>query len=109
MNRLRRTCFALLTVTVFAATAAAEGSSSVEQGKILFNNTALGTNGKNCSACHPDGKGLKNSAAFDEKTLEKIANQCIEKALRGKPFPSGSPELSSLVMYLKTLGPAKSK
>lgn len=102
-------CSALLAVAAFVASASAAGAPSVEQGKTLFSSTSLGTNGKSCSVCHPGGKGLEKSAAANAKALEKIVNQCIEKALKGKPLASGSPELSSLVLYLKTLGPAKTK
>lgn len=102
-----RTCIVLLVVTALAAAAFAGGTPSAEQGKALFSSASLGSNGKSCFTCHPGGKGLEESAVSNEKALERIVNQCIDKALKGKPLANGSPELSSLVMYLKTLGPAK--
>lgn len=109
MNRIIAAVIALLVVSTYTAASTAGDTPSVERGKVLFSSTSLGTNGKSCSVCHPEGKGLGESSTFDEKTLEKISNQCIEKALKGKPLAIGSPELSSLVLYLRTLGPAPTK
>ncbi|GFE60942.1 c-type cytochrome [Geobacter sp. AOG2] len=102
----------LATFTMLAVSASlvlAAGQPSADRGKELFNSTALGTNGKSCASCHPDGNGLEKAAASGQKKLEKIANQCIVKALKGKALASGSPDLTSLVAYLKSLAPAKTK
>ncbi|QEM70195.1 cytochrome C [Geobacter sp. FeAm09] len=80
-------------------------SPSPERGKELFNSVALGTNGKSCASCHPGGKGLEKSAASDPEKLAKVVNRCIVKALKGKALPSKSPDLASLVSYLKTIVP----
>ena len=109
MNRRIGTFIALLVVAVFAVAAIAAGNPSIEQGKKLFSSTSLGTNGKSCSVCHPGGKGLEDVAASNEEALEKTVNTCIEKALKGKALASGSPELASMVLYLKTLGTAETK
>lgn len=103
MNRLIRSSSILVVLTAFAAMASAASGPSVEQGKALFNSTALGTNGKSCAVCHPGGKGLEESADSDAKELEKISNTCIQKALKGKALAVGSDDLSSLVMYQKSL------
>jgi mono/diheme cytochrome c family protein len=87
----------------------AGGGPSVEQGKALFNSTSLGTNGKSCSTCHPEGKKLGGAAAEDVKYLEAIINRCIVGALKGSALPSGSSDLTSLALYLKTLDAASSK
>lgn len=97
----------LLAVSVSSAMAAV--SPSPERGKELFNSAALGTNGKSCASCHSGGSGLEKAAASAPKKLEKVVNQCIVKALKGKALPAGSPDLASLVSYLKTLSPAKAK
>lgn len=104
---MKRTIFALIAVLVLATAAAAEEAPSAEHGKKLFNSTSLGTNGKSCASCHPDGKGLEDAADYDQETLTKLANKCIEKALKGKTLADDSPDLSSLVMYMNTLGAAK--
>ncbi len=85
-----------------AMAAFAGGGSSVEQGKVLFNSTSLGTNGKSCSSCHQGGKKLGGAAAEDVKDLEAIINKCIVGALKGSALPSGSSDLTSLALYLKT-------
>ncbi|RME66999.1 MAG: hypothetical protein D6778_03880, partial [Nitrospirae bacterium] len=44
--------------------AVAFAGGSVEKGKALFNDPSLGTNGKTCNYCHPDGaqiNGQKSS------------------------------------------------
>lgn len=104
-----RTIQVFIALFVLATVATAAGWPSVERGNELFNSTLLGANGKSCDSCHPEGKGLEEAAANDEKTLAKIANRCIVKSLNGKALAVGTPELTSLVMYLKTLGPAKTK
>jgi cytochrome c len=101
---------AILTMwAVSASLAMAAGQPSPERGKELFNNTALGTNGKSCATCHAGGKKLEDAATYDTKKLEKIVNQCIVNALKGSALAPGSPDLTSLVAYLKTLAPAAAK
>jgi hypothetical protein len=100
---------AFIALFVLATVASADGGPSIERGKVLFNSTTLGTNGKSCAGCRPDGKGLEEAAVYDEKRLAKISIQCIVKALNGKALADGSPELTSLVMYLKSFGTAKAK
>lgn len=106
MDRFIQVLIALFVLTTVATAA---DVASIEHGDKLFKSTILGTNGGSCAGCHPDGKGLEEAAAYDEKTLAKIANQCIVKALNGKALAADSTELSSLVMYLKTFGTAKPK
>lgn len=105
-----KTSMATLTMlAVLVSLAMATSQFSVDRGKEMFNSTALGTNGKSCASCHSEGKGLEEAAAFDRKELEKIVNQCIVRALKGKALAPGSPDLASLVAYLKTLAPAATK
>jgi cytochrome c len=100
------TAFILLIISaVFAMAADMEPSS--KQGKTLFEASSLGTNTKSCSTCHPAGKGLEEAASLTDQELEQTTNKCIEKALQGKILASGSHDLSSLVLYLKSLGQAK--
>jgi len=100
------------TLTMWAVSlslAMAASQPSLERGKELFNSTALGTNGKSCASCHAGGDKLEEIAGYNQKQLEKIANQCIVMALKGKALAPGSPDLSSLVAYVKTLAPDATK
>ncbi len=103
---MNRTTHAIITLLVLVTTtaAAAKDAPSVEHGNKLFNSTSLGTNGKSCATCHPNGKRLEYIADLDEKKLLPIVNSCIVNALKGKSLADDSPELGSLVMYLNTFG-----
>ena len=83
------------------ATSAVAGGPSFERGKELFTSTKLGTNGKSCASCHPDGKGLAEAATYDADQLEKIINQCIAKALKGNALQLAPNDMKSLIMYMK--------
>lgn len=96
-----------LMVLATATAAAAKDAPSVKRGSKLFNSTALGTNGRSCATCHPNGKGLEDVADYDGKKMATLVNNCIEKALKGKPLAGDSTDMGSLVMYLNTLGKAK--
>jgi cytochrome c peroxidase len=93
----------LCTLAVTASLAIAVDTPSLEQGRELFNSVKLGTNGKSCSTCHPDGRGLGDAGGYDTARLGKIINQCIDKSLKGTALPLESPELQSLIMYVQSL------
>jgi len=98
----------VVTIGLLAAASlalAGEGASP-EKGKELFAGRQLGTNGKTCNLCHPDGKGLEKAAVYDEAELGEIINQCIKGPLKGKVLDPASSELKSLVMYIKSLAPS---
>ncbi|MDY0213217.1 MAG: cytochrome C [Desulfuromonadaceae bacterium] len=102
-----RTLFLLLCVAALSANPVlAADKASTDRGKELFNSTELGTNGKSCASCHAEGKGLEKSAAHDDAKLKKITNLCISQALKGHPLSTGSSDMASLVMYMKSLAPA---
>jgi cytochrome c len=84
------------------ASAAIAGGPSPERGKELFTSTTLGTTGKSCASCHPDGKELAEAATYDAAQLAKIVNQCITKALKGNALASASHDMKSFIMYIKT-------
>lgn len=89
----------LLSVLIFPfSTFSAESEMAAEE---LFQSTSLGTNGKSCSACHPQGKGLENIGDYDDATLQEFVNFCIRDALKGKMLPEGSEELQILASYLR--------
>ncbi len=76
--------------------------ASVEKGKAMFSDPKLGTNGKTCNDCHPNGKGLEKSGM--RKDLEEIVNGCITENLKGKALGMKSPDMQSMVMYIKSIG-----
>jgi cytochrome c len=81
--------------------------ASVERGQELFNSTKLGTKPISCASCHPNGSKLQRAAAYGDKRLVKIVNQCIRTMLAGKPLPTDSDDMASLVSYLRTFGPVR--
>ena len=104
---MRMSGFMLLIPLLLASLAWAAGPS-VERGKELFNRTELGTNGKSCSTCHPDGKKLARAATYAKGELEEIINQCIKNPLEGKGLDPASSDMKSLIMFIKaSAGPGK--
>lgn len=98
----------LFALSVWATAALAADAPSLEQGKALFENEKLGTNGKSCATCHMGGKKLEWAATYDEEKLAGIVNQCVKQALKGTPLAADSDEMKSMVMYIKTFaGPGK--
>ncbi len=79
----------------------ASAEPSVDSGKKLFNDAGLGTNGKTCNDCHPNGKGIEKAAG--NKDLDKIVNGCIAQALQGKPLNPLSTEMRSIILYINGL------
>ncbi len=96
--------FLLLFAEVLASsiTFAAQSEATKEKGKALFNDPKLGTTGKSCNSCHPDGKGLEKSGSNPD--IVATINGCITIPLKGKALEPRSVEMQSLVLYLKSLG-----
>lgn len=86
-----------------AAWSWATGAPSVELGRQLFESLELGRAGKSCATCHPGGKGLEEIGAYDDRQLKEMINFCIRDALKGRPIDSGSMELESMLLYIRTL------
>ena len=101
MKRLAVT-LCLLAVTSLAI---ASDDASKDRGRALFTSIQLGTNGKSCNNCHPDGKGLANAAQFSADELGKIINRCINSPLKGKVLQPATIEMKSLILYIKSLAP----
>ena len=80
---------------------AVQHEATPDKGKALFNDSKLGTTGKTCNSCHKDGNGLERSGELQD--LEKIVNNCITTALKGKALKPESVEMQSLLLYLKSL------
>jgi cytochrome c len=98
---------AVLCLTAFAF---AGSEPSVEGGEKLFNDSALGTSGKSCASCHPDGKGMAAAAGRTEwklggntfTALEDVVNTCLTGPLKGKALDAKSVEMQSIVQYIKS-------
>jgi cytochrome c len=95
---------ALCTLVVAASLAMAAEAPTIEQGRELFNSVNLGTNGKRCASCHPDGRGLGKAAGYEDARLGRIINQCISASLKVWELAPDSGELKSLIMYVHSFG-----
>jgi len=95
-----------LSILAAASLALAADVASPAKGKELFTSKQLGTSGKSCSTCHPDGKGLTQTAELDEGELGAIINQCILKPLKGKALDPASADMKSLVLYIRSMAPS---
>jgi cytochrome c len=80
---------------------ALEPEASIEKGMALFNYNNLGTSGKSCATCHPDGQGLE--MAGDKENLPGIINSCVTGPLKGQALDTKSDEMQSMVLYIKSL------
>lgn len=97
---------ALLSAGVILAVAGfamAVEAPSMETGKILFESSRLGSNGRSCAGCHPQGKGLSDSVYLDETELIELINICISRPLAGDPLAPSSTEMASLALFIRSL------
>lgn len=91
-------------VPAFLASMAMAGEGpSKKLGKELFERPKLGSNGKSCADCHPDGKGLNKAASYDADELGNIINQCIKGPLEGNGLAPSENNMKSLIIYIKSL------
>lgn len=111
-------------MTAETAEVAVEGN--VENGLALFKNVDLGTTGKSCETCHPNGgtegmemegmatkplTGVKDRypGVFmmldpeKEVTLAEVINFCITNPLGGEALAEDSQELKDLLAHLESL------
>lgn len=105
-------------------------AESVENGKKLFNDKALGESGMTCNSCHmeggtKDGKmGDKSVPAFDKlaakypkffmmanrvMTLDQVVNWCIMNPMQGKPLAWDDQKLTDLTAYCASVKPMEKK
>jgi cytochrome c len=96
-------CFFSLSLAFATGTSYAMEKPDLTMGQQLFSATKLGTNGKSCASCHPEGKGLHELAAYDDDMLREMINFCIRDAQKGKMLPLDSQEIESMLIYLRTL------
>jgi cytochrome c len=95
---LMRVALLIVPLLLFSSIPTPLRAETAEQ---LFHSTALGSNGKSCATCHPQGKGLEKIADYDDATLREIINFCIRDALKGELLPEKSAELRALGSYLR--------
>jgi cytochrome c len=100
-----KTAVLFILIAFLTTGTAAMDQTSVDKGKALFNDPKLGTTGKSCNDCHPNGKGVEKAAG--KKDLVSIVNVCVTKALKGKALDANSVEMQSLVSYINSLGSEK--
>lgn len=86
---------------LYASSALAE-EPSVELGKKLFNDSALGAskNQANCGSCHQNGEGMEEAGYNPELTV--IINRCIKGPLQGEALQEDSVAMKSLIAYIKS-------
>jgi cytochrome c len=106
---MRTVLLTLVAIALTALQAAAASHTSVTRGGRLFNDPSLGSNGKSCASCHPDGEGLAKITRYNDAELAKKTNECITKALEGKPLATDSAEMGSLILYMHSLSSAKNR
>ena len=105
MKGIRTVAFFLLVVLTGAGMLiAGQPEATKDRGKMLFNDPKLGTTGKSCNDCHPNGKGAEKAAAKNESDIARIVNACITNSIKGKALETNSNEMRSLVLYIKSLG-----
>ena len=108
MERVKTVVLVLLAALLGAGIVfAAQPEASREKGKALFNDPALGSTGKSCNDCHPNGKGAKKAAAKNDDDIARIVNGCITHSIKGKALDVNSVEMRSLVLYIKSFGEVK--
>ncbi len=79
----------------------ANEAPSLSLGKTLFESTELGTTGKSCQSCHPQGQGLDKIGDFNDEELKDIINACLRDALGGKTISLESQEMEALHAYVR--------
>ncbi len=99
-------CASVIFSALFAVSGimyAGQSGASKENGKILFNDPRLGTTGKSCNDCHPNGKGAARAASKSDHEIGRIVNVCITNSIRGAALDESSVKMQSLGLYIKSL------
>ncbi len=81
--------------------------SVVKQGRELFTDAKLGSNGVVCAQCHPNGANThpETYPKYQKQVgrvvqLWEVANWCIENPLEGKALAADDPRMVSLITYI---------
>jgi cytochrome c len=101
--------------------------ASIMNGKALFGDASLGTNGKTCNDCHTAGGTMEGKMGkmvikpfyeVNEKypmywmmankvmTLDQVINWCIMTPLQGEPMKWDDQRLADLAAYCASVAPA---
>ena len=96
------------------------------RGLTLFKDANLGTTGKSCESCHPNGgqegletEGMTTKPLLDvedrypgpfsmmpdkgDMTLEQVVNACMTGPVGGKPFIENGRDIADMIAYLNGL------
>jgi cytochrome c len=76
-------------------------AKEAKKGKKLFNDVALGTNGKSCGSCHIEGQKPLEGRKVDNRLIAFI-QYCYEHAIDGQSVMDGV-KLDQIVTYFKNL------
>ena len=99
---MKRLLLTLILIVCATSVVAIEVSTSA-LGEKLFSDSSLGTTGNSCASCHPDGKKLEESKAYDDEMLKEMVNFCIRDAMKGEMIALDSLEIESILLYLRSL------
>jgi cytochrome c len=121
MTMSLRRCVLLLSVGLTASTLASADQFSpeevqrweqefqgvVKQGRSLWTDGKLGTNGVACAQCHPNAANTHpETYPKFQKQLGKVANLweminwCLRNPLEGQPLAADDPKMVALVSYV---------
>jgi thiosulfate dehydrogenase len=84
-----------------------EFDTVVKQGRALWVDGKLGTNGVACAQCHPNGANThpETYPKFQKQlgrvaTLREMINWCLQQPLEGKPLALDSKKMVAIEAYL---------
>lgn len=85
----------------------AEYLAVVAQGRALFTDGALGTNGVACAQCHPNGANThpETYPKYQKQlgrvaTLPEMVSWCVQNPLEGAPLGATDPKMVALLAYI---------
>ncbi len=87
---------------------------ALARGKEIWFDPNIGTNGRNCESCHPDGE-MTNAEAYPRykhilrtmATISMTHNFAVVNESKGKPWEIGSYDANALVLYVTYLANGK--
>lgn len=120
MRIIKHIVTAIILLPVFAASVTAdeftkedlkiwqkEFQSAVKDGRQVFTDPKLGTNGVVCAQCHPNGANThpETYPKFQKQLGRVVAmwemiNWCIRNPLEGEDLPAGSPRMIAIQAYI---------
>lgn len=79
----------------------------VAQGRALWTDGKLGTNGVSCAQCHPNAANThpETYPKFQKQigkviTLPEMINWCLRNPLEGRPLALDDPKMTAMVAYV---------